>query len=383
MPIQAAQFSRMLRAATRLVDPIRLVAQAGALVVFGDGGGAIVESPDLSLRFVHEDVDGLLGLLRGRTEDLTVGDGPALVVGNDQLDVGTLERGFRLTFGEPTLTCTIERARLRTAVERYARRDARVLLEHRDGELRIVDVEQASVLSTAVREGPPVLARAVSARALRRLATHTRSERLELQIFGQWNGEGPMTIMESEEIGGFRLTRVLRGGSYKEVRRLLQERAEPAQPEAVQPEAVQPEAVLHECRLVHDPEPELEVDARSVTLWVSCQSCPRRVPVSVARDQLDERSGGLDLRDVSRDYMTRALRKIEAPARVGITTSLAKWIQCRREAGFPPTVHQLLGLLLCELADSEPIVFAGLLGVEVGEPPAPPSFSEEDLLEPW
>ncbi len=316
MPIQASQFCRLLRAAIRLVDPVRLVAQPGALLVFGDGGCAIAESPDLSLRFVHEDMDGLLGFLGGRTEDLTVANGPALVAGNDQLNVGTLERELKLSFGEPTLTCIVERVHLRASVEKYAHREATLLLEHRDGELRLVDVEKTSVLSTSIRQGPPVLARAVSARALRRLATHTRSERLDLQVFGQWNGEGAMTIMETQEVRGFRLTRVLRGGSYKEVRRLLQGQS--------RAEAVQPEVVTHECRLAHDIVPQVEVDARSVTLWVSCVGCQRRVPVSVALDRLDQRTGGLDLREVSRDFMTQALRDVETSARISIATHVAK-----------------------------------------------------------
>jgi len=189
------------------------------------------ENPDLLHHFAVRDVEQLIHFLRGRRGQVSLasdGGRSRLVVSSAELEVSPPEALVRMPSLASTLALRAPRAELLRATQPFARQTQEVLLEYRDCQLFLVSSGILSpIASDALAEAPPLVARAVDAKALRRIALACRGDHVELHIYGQWNGTGPLRVTDTTELRvrdtcfENRLTTMIAADSYWRVRYLI------------------------------------------------------------------------------------------------------------------------------------------------------------------
>ncbi len=221
--IPATLLSRALTA-TRRLAPTALAATPGRLVVWGSGVWMQLESPQVVEAFSCRDLGRLSGFLKGLRRPIDVisdGQHTFLEAAGRRLVVEPLTAVARNPRGEPAFVICASRARLEGAVERFARNDGECLLHYTHDSFCLDDELGSSSVSHHRRSaGPERVARAVSGQLLRRVCMALRTDDIEVGIFGDWNGVGPVVLSECGYVDDTRLTIVIPGNSFKRVRHL-------------------------------------------------------------------------------------------------------------------------------------------------------------------
>lgn len=229
--IPASLLAQTLTLARRFT-PTVIAATPGRVIARGAGTWIELASSQVVDTFQCRDLPGLAIFLKGLRGMVSVERGTLLAARGRRLAVAQSstipwDPGVGSAFSIP-----ISGPRLRSAVERFGRKDAECLLHYTHDALYLDDDKGFSPISDHRRSaGPTRIARAVSGQQLRRALLTLRTNDIDARILGEWNGAGPIVLSECDETDNARLSIVVQGGSYKSVRHLLLRVQKRPQPE--------------------------------------------------------------------------------------------------------------------------------------------------------
>jgi hypothetical protein len=232
--IPVTLLAKALTAATRFHSTI-VAATPGRIVVRGPEVWLQVASPRVTDSFCCRDVSGLRAFIKGLRGaiEVTHRDGQVvLTAAGRKFVVSPLAGDVWDPHAVPAFSICVPRERLREAVERFARRDVTCLVHYTHDELFLEDEKGSTSLSPHRRSGGAIrVARAASGQKLRGAVMAVRTDDLDLQILGEWNGVGPIVLSERDDVGGGRLTIVVPGDPFTRARHFLMRDHVQQQPE--------------------------------------------------------------------------------------------------------------------------------------------------------